>query len=507
MCLYNVISFIDFFICTLYSRVVDEEQQQQQQQELLDNTHEVSSHSNTAQRSTSTVAHNENIRGDVSGHELLAAILNSNNSSSNFVAIASYINNTSQTDTGSNTASIANALRHLANGTNLEGGESKEEEHNAAIMAINNAFQEISSRSNNANSASSPDRNISHTTNSMWLRNILGNSSSMASPVARLSELDNSDMSGHESATSAAHMMSGASSGAVEDSNRLLLDDISHGHGGVCGERTWNNPTNINVPVLMGRYTAKRRQDGDKEDVLSQVSDLEHGDMFPIIASCEFSLCILYCRIISMKILSIVSLLHSLRESSIESGSTPSKSDDLMDDIISKLLSQMLSHEDSLPLMHDILRIGFKQSICTASGNNNSERLFPTFANGNGNGEPQDKIPYTVPFSSNMCSTLDGYLQQLEYSLYEGRLLNTLASEESCCQSQSTVEGFLGMMIKFCNRNKLCSSVVPPEISRSYRGIRKYCEIFLLSLVQDCVDTKMLVLPTSMIAAIGFNCH
>lgn len=452
---------------------MDEEQQHQ-----VDSSHEMA-----AQHNVSAAAHNEITGGDVSGHELLAAILNSNNSSSNLVAIASYINNTCHTDTGATTASIANALRHLANGTSLEGGEAKEEEHNAAIMAINNAFQEISSRANNSNSSNASDRNILHPTNSMWLRNILGNSSSMASPVARLSELDHSDGSDHQSA----HLM-GGSHGAVDDSNRLL-DEVGCGYNGALDERTWNDPTNPSVPVLMGRYTAKRRQDGDKEDVLSQVSELEHRDMYPIVASCEFSLCIQYCRTISTKILSIVSMLHSLRECSDESELAVSEANEKMDRIISQLMSHMLADADSLPFMHDILRIGFKQSICTSSGNNNSERLFPTFANGNSNGEPQDRIPYCIPFSSSMCNTLDMHLQHLECVLYKDNLLNTLASEESFCQSRSAVERFLGVLIKFCNRNKLCSAAVPPELSENYREIRKYCEMFLLYIVQESIDS------------------
>ena len=109
--------------------------------------------------------------------------------------------------------------------------------------------------------------NLSNASSSLWLRTLLGNNTS--SPIARVAEIENTPGTVKGTADSLVQrrvLGSTAMNCIIEENNRLLLDDSSAASN-IHSDKTWNNPLNSQLPVLLGRYTAKKRHDSDKEEV------------------------------------------------------------------------------------------------------------------------------------------------------------------------------------------------------------------------------------------------
>jgi len=71
----------------------------------------------------------------------------------------------------------------------------------------------------------------------------------------------------------------------------------------------WNEDP-LPAPLLFDRDALKKAQDQDKQEVLSQISELDASEMSPIISSCQLALCILYARKLLIKMISL-SFLNS----------------------------------------------------------------------------------------------------------------------------------------------------------------------------------------------------
>jgi hypothetical protein len=68
----------------------------------------------------------------------------------------------------------------------------------------------------------------------------------------------------------------------------------------------WNREIQQYSTILVGHHSARRRFDIDKQAVLCQISELDFFDLFPIVLSCQFSLCIFYARAIFVRLLKLI---------------------------------------------------------------------------------------------------------------------------------------------------------------------------------------------------------
>ena len=246
----------------------------------------------------------------------------------------------------------------------------------------------------------------------------------------------------------------------------LALLDSNLGHG------VWNDDVTFS-PVLAGRYTARRRHDGDKQEVLSQITDLEAADMCPIIGSCQFALCVLYARAISTRCLSISSQLETAVADKIgeTSAATPASTSASLGKPVSEEFeensqhSQQASREVSAALstvlkpirelgdslfsilmadcgistVADLLKLCFKQCIANAAL---AERLFPSILHGSIAGDIRDRLPNLYPFTS---QSQTHFFQQLSAAerTYFARSIGALVIEETYVQTIVSIEAFL----------------------------------------------------------------
>ena len=125
------------------------------------------------------------------------------------------------------------------------------------------------------------------------LRRIIGGTLGEDDAVSRSTAKSNASGKG----ATAARGLSGLGSSGVLDGQ--LYDDLA-------GSTPWNADVAA-PPVLPGHYVAKHRHDQDKQEVLSQVIELEQVDMLPIIIACEFSLCVHYARTILLRAMAMLS--------------------------------------------------------------------------------------------------------------------------------------------------------------------------------------------------------
>lgn len=210
-------------------------------------------------------------------------------------------------------------------------------------------------------------------------------------------------------------------------------------------------------PVLIGQYTAKRRHDLDKQEVLTQVSELELGDILPILASCEFALCVYYARAILLRVLK---MYMYTAENARDSGAGE-KIVNIFDIRVSS--KQLDNYEysrsangrleallaDSIvssgcAVTCEYLKACFKQFVVTNTYQ--PDRLLPHLCNGNSSGDPIERLPPLAPFSSDTMSELNISLSQLELKMFSD-LTQSLSVEESSMQPLSCLSAYLDFCI------------------------------------------------------------
>jgi hypothetical protein len=202
-----------------------------------------------------------------------------------------------------------------------------------------------------------------------------------------------------------------------------INSDYYYNFENIARNNTWNTDVSYH-PIMIGRYTARHRHDLDKQEVLTQVSELEPSDMIPIVASCQLSLCIFYARDIITKLISL------------------SQSDNDMFEFVS---------EDKVPVLLEVMKKIFRHSMVTAPSNI-PDRLFPSILNGNASGDPKDRYPLIEPFVSSLGGNTNDFiytLSRLEELVYAGSF-TSLVSETSAIQSSRIVQMFIQQLIK-CN--------------------------------------------------------
>lgn len=217
---------------------------------------------------------------------------------------------------------------------------------------------------------------------------------------------------------------------------------------------TWN--ADLMYPsVLIGQYTSRRRHDIDKQEVLSQVSELELQDMLPIIASCEFALCVYYARAILVRGMSTFLEVGGDGENSYRTSvelEIESKNAALLGTCSagSTFLEYLVSCGSAMTLK--LLKCLFKQSVLVSS---QSDRILPWIVNGNVAGDPRDRVPPFSPFQNTSVSCLSIILSKLELRLFSGSL-STMATEESSLQSTSALSAYIKSLLDLLE----CSSSV-----------------------------------------------
>ena len=191
----------------------------------------------------------------------------------------------------------------------------------------------------------------------------------------------------------------------INDGNNF--NDISHGIS------SWNCGS-FYLPVLIGQYATKRRHDIDKQEVLSQLLDLEFGDILPITVSCEFALCVYYSRVVVIRLLQRITfndeLYHSIKQYEKHNGPESST-----ESFVVSVLNKIFIDSDSITMIN-ILKACFRQNLSSVT--NQPDRILPSMCNANSIGDSKDKLPPFSPFESE--STLDFHrlLASFELSLF-----------------------------------------------------------------------------------------
>lgn len=136
---------------------------------------------------------------------------------------------------------------------------------------------------------------------------------------------------------------------------------------------TWNNESPMYSSLLVGHQSARRRFDMDKQAVLLQISELDFCDLFPIVLSCQFSLCVFYARAAFIRLLRITTRLGY--DEIDQSFSSPARKE--VSALACALRDLVLTNSEdaSLPLIVELLGVCFKQGLGASA---QPEKLFPS---------------------------------------------------------------------------------------------------------------------------------
>ena len=121
--------------------------------------------------------------------------------------------------------------------------------------------------------------------------------------------------------------------------------------------------------LLVGHQSARRRFDMDKQAVLLQISELDFCDLFPIVLSCQFSLCIFYARAAFIRILRIITRFGNSSDSPDGSSALTSLSLKFRDLLLTSC------NDLCYPDLVDLIGVCFKQGLGASS---QPEKLFPS---------------------------------------------------------------------------------------------------------------------------------
>ena len=173
----------------------------------------------------------------------------------------------------------------------------------------------------------------------------------------------------------------GGSGGAGQYSRSSKVNQLNHdtftgsacSTGGYQDQGTWNDEIHPYTSILVGHDAARRRFDMDKQAVLSQISELDFCDLFPIVLSCQFSLCIFYARCSFVRILRIICDLLSGNKSEEDNGNK------ILGENYLKILLEKpegsINDSSTIERVVKLLEICFKQGQCALS---QPDKLFPS---------------------------------------------------------------------------------------------------------------------------------
>jgi hypothetical protein len=188
-----------------------------------------------------------------------------------------------------------------------------------------------------------------------------------ADDIGRVNQNNSSNLSGQ-----GMRMNLGGPNGNGKPSNGSL-----DGMNSFQDQGTWNADDQRYTSILVGHQSARRRFDMDKQAVLCQISELDFNDLFPIVLSCQFSLCVFYARAIFVRLIRQIS--SPLETSSISpltaaDGTDSGEVNGMISEMLLKVLLQSQAGQDPHVLIH-LMSVCFRQGQGPAS---QPERLFPS---------------------------------------------------------------------------------------------------------------------------------
>ncbi|KAJ1437734.1 hypothetical protein B484DRAFT_416437, partial [Ochromonadaceae sp. CCMP2298] len=270
---------------------------------------------------------------------------------------------------------------------------------------------------------------------------------------------------GKTSAGVGAGVGAGGGAGGGMEGEGHLFDEVA-------AAAAWNvHAYALPPPVLAGHYVARHRHDQDKQEVLTQVVELDLGDMLPIIVACEFSLCVYYARAVLLRAVGMggmgvvgvpgtlgalgvvgdvggagagagtIALVGASANGVGDIGSSGSGVSGSRGSLALPMLTALLSsHAPSVALL---FKICFKQHLAAIA---QPDRLLPLLLNGNCAGDARDRVPPLVPFASPSSLRLNALLSRLELRLFP-QVLGTLAVEEGSVQALRALSDVLDVVI------------------------------------------------------------
>lgn len=185
----------------------------------------------------------------------------------------------------------------------------------------------------------------------------------------------------------------------------------------------WNDEPSF-FPIMPGLYTVTHRHDSEKQEVLTQVNDLDVLDMLPIIATCQFALCIYYARMIVIRLVELFTREMKKQRDLTLALQQPGE---LLPSSLSltKELDQFISLFNVVS-MYKFLKNSFRHAILT---NFQSDRIFPFMSPATSQGDVFDKVPPFSPFLPYNRIQFIRVLRQLELHYYP-QCLGTIAVED-----------------------------------------------------------------------------
>lgn len=163
------------------------------------------------------------------------------------------------------------------------------------------------------------------------------------------------------------------------------------------GSGSWNEETQY-PSVTPGSHSSRQRLDNDKQDILLQVSDLNIDDLYPIIMASQFSLCVLYARLIVVRMLKYATTGKSLVSHPIG-----------VDRDDADVFMKMIASSESKLFLSIFLPACFKIGL---SSTEQSELLLPNLLLG-----VPDRQPFLSPFVDKHIVQLVQYFSDYENSL------------------------------------------------------------------------------------------
>jgi alpha-tubulin suppressor-like RCC1 family protein len=211
-----------------------------------------------------------------------------------------------------------------------------------------------------------------------------------------------------------------------------------------CEPLRWNDSDLSFFPVLVGMYYRQRRQDLDKQEVLSQIAELDILDMLPIIASCQYALCIFYARRILIQVLraslaraSMAVFSHVYRDYKITN--LPTFNNDTSSSAVCSVVTQAM-------------RQVFRQVLGV---HHLPDRILPSAIFATETEEAKDRLPCISLFTSYSPRVLAQHLSILERKLFP-RSCSTLAvCEPSSHDDMHALELFVKRIVQIA-----CGSIL-----------------------------------------------
>lgn len=245
----------------------------------------------------------------------------------------------------------------------------------------------------------------------------------------------------------------------------------------------WNDEPSYQ-PVLAGVYFKQRRQDLDKQEVLSQISELDVFDMLPIVATCQYALCIFYARRICASILQNAFTVPKIPRFLVPFPYRMQLRNEV--GVQTKNWSILSTFSSWTPQQTvAILRQSFRQQLGSL---HLPERLFPPAVFATETEDGKDHLPCIVSFMSDIHRQLYCNLSVLEDHLYPRSRHITSVGELNAVQELALFETLLKRLVSV-----VCTEFQKVWASRDSEPIKEdreaeHCREILMTLLLQAMS-------------------